>query len=109
MKKYLYAILAIACCFSTYSFAYDKVYINSKDVMVANNGIYLNFDDNVIQVSGISFDENGIYFESPDLNSIPTHQAWICPNKNCLHHNISWNKQCSKCGGSPPDYRKDKK
>lgn len=105
MNKYLCAFLVTLCSYSNNSYANEKIYVDSKDVMVADNGIYVKYDDNVLQTRSIVFDDNGIYFIPTDLNNDFDFQLWICPDKWCLHHNPAWYTKCSKCGGPPPNYK----
>lgn len=78
MKKFLFALLG--CSLTTFCFAEEKIYVNSKDIMVADFSL-----SNTIDTS--------------------EYLSWICQNKQCLHHNPPWNKTCSQCGKKAPNHR----
>jgi len=80
-----------ACGYSASSFADDKIYICSKDVMIAENGIFVNIDGYVAVVDSVHYDEKGIYISS---NPIAT---WICENGHYVYP--SEGNTCPKCGG----------
>lgn len=109
MKKLLFYIFTATALGSlASSIANDKIYVNSKDVMIAENGIFIHHDGAILLVDNIAFDGQGIYVSSSGMIDIPQHQTWICPNKNCLHANVPWNKTCSNCGRKAPNNKENK-
>jgi hypothetical protein len=63
MKKITLALLAcLSVGFVNASTSMDdEIYISSRDVMVGNNGIYVNLEGTIVEVEGIDFDEAGIH------------------------------------------------
>ncbi|WP_154017923.1 hypothetical protein [Candidatus Protochlamydia phocaeensis] len=85
-EKFFYSLfLTLSLGISTSAFA-KRIYINAKDVMVAENGIIVNLNGYAEMVDAIYYDENGIFFE-PKV-------AWMCANG----HYVSGTTTRPKCG-----------
>jgi hypothetical protein len=84
MKKYLFALLMMCCNCSTSSFAQDKTYINSSDVIIGVNGIFVKVNECVFQTQNISFDDQGVF-----VSGIT---AWKCPE--CDREFPKYQKDC---------------
>ena len=82
----------------------DRIYIRPSQLMIGQNGIFINHNDIVMSVNFIACDELGIYFTTANFES-EKYEAWICPNKVCLHPNVPWNTSCSKCGEKRPNIK----
>ncbi len=94
MKIFLSAFLSLIICSFSNVFASSemdnlegKIYLDSRQIMIGNNGIFANLDGQVIQIESIFYDNEGLYFSIPDT-IIPKYNSWICPNKVCLHPNL---------------------
>lgn len=61
VKKFLCTLLLLACSYSASSFAQDKIYIFSTDIMIAEKDIFVKIDDYVYKTNNIFHDEIGIY------------------------------------------------
>ncbi len=92
MNKFLYILSLLAYGYSVNSFAEDKIYISSRDVLIADNGIIVSLDGFAQSVNPIHCDENGIYLERLE--------AWYC--RNCDKHTWSFNEKCPSCGRPKP-------
>jgi len=87
MKNYLKALLAtVVCIISINAMAEDRIYIHSKDIVVAENGIFINYDNHYMLVNGIKCDDQGIYFLSEQTTGILDDKyTWICRNGHYVH------------------------
>lgn len=72
MKKIALTLLA-ALSFAAISASSqdDRIYIPSSDIMVGNNGIFVNIEGTVFKAHQISHDENGIYVHLENNYSHP--------------------------------------
>lgn len=84
MNKFIYTLaLFVAFCFSTEVFAHGERCIDSHDVMIGNNGIFVKIDGSVFQVQSIFYDGCKIYI--PSINM----------------------KKCDDCGRDYPGYERE--
>jgi len=73
----------------------EKFYVDSRDVAIENDQIYVRLDQVWVPALSISTDATGIY-ASVD----PWHIRWICPR--CTYNNSGEDSNCYKCGLARP-------
>lgn len=106
MQKNLYLLfLVLVLGYSVHSLAEDKLYVNPEDVVIDQNGIFVNYEGNVISANNLTYDEKGIYLLFSDIAKLNELKAWIC--QNCFHPNMPWREECYKCRGPRTKYDKD--
>lgn len=71
MRKYLFLLLTIACAGYAHTYAQDRIYIDSNDVIIGDNGIFVKINGSVFQALGILRDEIG--------NFVFDYEIWKCP------------------------------
>jgi hypothetical protein len=86
MKKHVITLAIMAFTMQAYANNVSIIEVNAKDVMVAQNGIIVNYENYVIPVSSISY-ENGKIFALTE--------AWMC--KGCQKHHFPCVDKCSQC------------
>lgn len=98
VSKFISFFLIILCCASAVQ-AFDgstitasgleKHYIQGSDVKVANNGIFVNFDGTILNVSAVFIDEAGAYITglgSCRRCGFPNDDMGKCQNPNCPNY-----------------------
>jgi hypothetical protein len=98
MSKFISFFLLILCCASTVK-AFDgstitasglqKFYIQGSDVKVANNGIFVNFEGDILNVAAVFVDDAGAYIAG--LGSCrycgkPNDDLGQCQNPRCKNY-----------------------
>ena len=98
MNKFLCILsLFFACSCFAQAFNQDRIYINSKDVLIGDNGIFVNLNGHVMQINGLFKDEVGLYTEN-DL--VPDLVSWYCIT--CEEHRLVWQDPCPYCKSPKP-------
>ena len=94
MKKIAFALLlSMPCGFAGAALTSDeKIYLNSKDVMVGNNGIYVNLDGVIVAVDDLNYDEQGIN---------------ITPQSIKGDYFLKSSEACARCGGKKKKKKPD--
>lgn len=92
----LLAVFLIFSAFSNFSFASNthsnesqKFYVQSSDVKVANNGIFVNYEGIMLNVSAIFVDEMGSYISGLGVCSYchrPNDDLGRCQNARCPNY-----------------------
>jgi hypothetical protein len=77
---------------SSLVFGSEKTYIQPDQIAFAQDGIYVQIDNQWIPTESIHADACGIYV-TEDTRDI-TH--WICPR--CHHENGLFTRRCKNCG-----------
>lgn len=96
MKRCLFfTCLAITLTVFTDSFANEKMYVNSKNVIVADNGIVVDFDGYAGLIETLKHDQDGIYVYSDDVIT------WIDKEG---HYNRPDQPECPHCGDRSKSY-----
>ena len=93
------SFLLVALCFSSATFAFDdacftadglqKFYVQSTDVKVANNGIFVLFEGDMLNVSAIHFDSYGAYIAGMGVCRYcdkPNDNTGKCQNARCRNY-----------------------
>lgn len=83
----------------------EKIYVEPSSIYLASDSIYLNINDNLIPISAISADANGLYV-TVDLETLREFQldgrgifgdeTWTC--KKCGYENYVGIDTCPVCG-----------
>lgn len=94
----------IHCAYADESQISENIYVSSSEVMIGQNGIFVNYQGTVIPLSKIAYDTQGIYFNLSDMASFPKVEAWICGV--CHHPNLCCAKTCYKCGAKEGEKKK---
>jgi len=105
MQKVYLVFLVLALGYSVSALAEDRLYVNSEDVVIDQNGIFVNFEGDVISVNTVSHDEQGLYLKFSEIKKLNDLKSWIC--KRCYNPNIPWRDECYRCGFSAPNYKND--
>ncbi len=92
MKHYLKGLFFLICFFSSsfLSAAYDndspptfseKLYVDSKNVEITDNGIYIHLENHLIETSVIRTDQHGFYIFENDITkcAVEIEKKWKCP------------------------------
>jgi len=76
----------------------DKIYVNSEQLAITPEGIFVNTNAGWLKTSGVQSDANGLYITSvlADQWSV----FWKCPK--CDYSNTPFSRKCSNCGYVPP-------
>lgn len=78
MKKIALALMAcVSFSFINASISMDdKIYVSSRDVMVADNGIYVNLDGTLVEVEALGHDAVGINISPSSIkDTLPGREA----------------------------------
>jgi len=75
-----------------------KYYIYPGTVYIAPNGIFLNIDNDLVAISSVFSDKNGVYVTMEELKSVG--RTWICDV--CYFDNPSYLQYCDRCGSPRP-------
>lgn len=101
MKNYVkfMSILMLAVCFISSIYAFEgssyspsslqKHYVQGNDVRVANNGIFVNFEGDILNVPAIYIDDAGAYIAGLGCCSYcgrPNDDMGKCQNARCKNY-----------------------
>lgn len=75
-----------------------KYYIYPGTVYVAPDGIFLNIDNDLVEISSVFSDKNGVYVTIEELRSAG--RTWMCDV--CYLDNPSYLQYCQNCGSPRP-------
>ena len=98
MRAFISTILFIFCMLNSVhadegsSFTHDglqKFYVQGSAVEVANNGIFVNFEGDILCVTGVFVDDAGIYIAGLGTCSYcgrPNNDVGQCQNPRCKNY-----------------------
>lgn len=98
MKKFLCTLLILASSYSISSFANHEelskndTYVSSKDILIGDNGIFVNVNGQVIRAQNLHYDDQGFQI-------VEDKETWYC--SKCNKHRVRY--PCYVCGKKGPD------
>ncbi len=73
----------------------EKEYVSPSQIMICEDGLFININNYCIKVKSIEYDENGTFFSKID-DKTNLQWNWTCPN--CGTKNSPFRKHCRDCG-----------